>query len=433
MGLTRSLAHTSLPGQLWAQVDCNNFFASCEKLFRPDLAKSPVVVLSSNDGCIIARSPEAKALGIKMGEPHFRIEQYLKDKGVAVFSSNFELYGDISAIVMATLEDVCPDVEQYSVDEAFIPLTGALLANAEEVAGELKARVWRCVGIPVSVGVAPTRTLAKVANHVAKKGAGVVLLRERDAIEDVLAHTPLTEVWGIGSRQARKCWADGIHTALQLVRASDAWIRKVLTVAGLNTANELRGIPSIGEGLAPLVRKSMARSQSFGQKITEKQIVGEAVCTFMARAAEDLRREGLAAKGVGVRIRTSHFDTRIQPYDVYAQQMLLQRSADTSLLQKTALAILDTLFREGQEYAKAGIVLFDLGPAGEQQGSLLTLEEDDSRRKGLMAVMDKINAKHGKAIKFGAEGMDSRAWQAKRAHLSPRYTTNWDELPRVKC
>lgn len=433
MGLTRSLAHTSRPGQLWAQVDCNNFFASCEKLFRPDLANRPVVVLSSNDGCIIARSPEAKALGIKMGEPYFKIEQFLKNKGVAVFSSNFELYGDISARVMATLEDVCPEVEQYSVDEAFIPLAGALLANAEEVARELKARVWRCVGIPVSVGVAPTRTLAKVANHVAKKGAGVVLLREKDAIEEVLEHTPLTEVWGIGTRQARKCWADGIHTALQLVRASDAWIRKVLTVAGLNTVNELRGIPSIGEGLSPVVRKSMARSQSFGKKVTERQVVGEAVCTFMARAAEDLRREGLAAKGVGVRIRTSHFDTRIQPYDVYAQQMLLQRSADTSLLQKTALAILDTLFREGQEYAKAGIVLFDLGPACGQQGSLLTLEENNSRREGLMAVLDQINAKHGKAIKFGAEGMDSSAWQAKRAHLSPRYTTHWDELPRVKC
>lgn len=433
MGLTKTLSRQSSPGQLWGLVDCNNFFASCEKLFRPDLADKPVVVLSSNDGCIIARSAEAKALGIKMGTPFFKIEDFLKANGVTVFSSNFALYGNISSRVMATLEEVCPTLEQYSVDEAFISMSGALLANVEEVAWELKRRTLRNVGIPVSVGIAPTRTLAKIANHLAKKGPGVVILRQDADFGEILAHTPLTEVWGIGPRQMQKCWADGIHTALQLTQARDAWIQQVLTIAGLNTVNELRGIPSVGEGLAPVSRKSIARSQSFGKKVTDRQILGEAICTFIARAAEDLRREGLTTKGLAVYIRTSRYDSRSSTYENRAQKSLLQRTADTNLLQKTALDLLAGIFRPGREYAKAGILFYDLGPAGMQQGNLLTMAQDDSRRRGLMETIDKINAKHGKQIKFGAEGMDDSHWHAQRKYLSPQYTTKWEDLPQVRC
>lgn len=433
MGLTRRFNSMSSPRQLWGLVDCNNFYASCEKLFRPHLADKPVVVLSGNDGCIIARSAEAKALGIKMGEPLFKVADFLKQHGVAIFSSNFELYGNLSSRVMRTLEEVCPEVQQYSVDEAFIPMDGALQVNAEEVAHELKSTVLRNVGIPVSVGVAPTRTLAKIANHMAKKGPGVVIHRHNADFEDILAHTPVTEVWGIGRRQAQKCWADGIHTALHLAQARDSWIKQVLTIAGLNTVNELRGIPSIGETLAPSARKSMMRSQSFGQKVKDIKTLGEAICYFVARAAEDLRKEGLVTASVAVHIRTSRFDTRHETFETNGQKTLLYPCADTGLLQRTALTILDAIFKDGPEYAKAGILFMGLEPAGLQQGSLLVPEAPKERRKDLMTVLDKINAKHKGQLKFGAEGMSTKGWQAKREHLSPRYTTRWEDLPAVKC
>lgn len=433
MGLTRNIASLSKPGQLWGLVDCNNFYASCEKIFRPDLEGKPVVVLSGNDGCIVARSAEAKALGIRMGEPLFKVEQFLKQHDVTIFSSNFALYANISARVMATLEDICPYVQQYSVDEAFIPMTGALQTNAEDVAWELKKRTLRDVAIPVSVAVAPTRTLAKVANHMAKKGTGVVVLRHDADFESILANTPVDDIWGIGRHQAKKCWADGITNALQLVNMRDSWIKQVLTIAGLNTVNELRGIPSIGETLAPTTRKSIVRSQSFGQKVLQKQTLGEAICHFTARAAEDLRREGLVTGNIAVHIRTSRFDTRKQPFEANGQKTLLHPSADTNVLQRAALGILDAIYRDGPEYAKAGIMFCDLSQANKLQGSLLVPDVTLGRSKKLMDVIDKINAKHEGQIKFGAEGMDCKGWQAKQAHLSPKYSTDWTQLPEAKC
>lgn len=433
MGLTRHFASQSTPGQLWGLVDCNNFFASCEKIFRPDLEGKPVVVLSGNDGCIIARSAEAKALGIRMGEPRFKVEGLLKRHRVEVFSTNFKLYHEISHRVMATLESVCPEVQQYSVDEAFIPMQSALQVNAEDVAWELKERTLRHVGVPVSVGVAPTRTLAKVANHMAKKGPGVVVLRHDADFEDVLAHTPITEVWGMGRRQAQKCWADGIHTALQLVRARDTWIRQVLTIAGLNTVNELRGIPSVGETLSPTSRKSMLRSQSFGKKVCDKKTLGEAVCYFVARAAEDLRQERLVTSSVTVFIRTSRFDTRKEVFETSGQKTLLHPCADTAVLQRTALAILDGIYKEGPEYAKAGIMFLGLSSADCQQHSLLAPAQPLERRQKLMAVMDRINAKHGRQLRFGAEGMTTEDWAARQEHLSEQSLTDWDKLPEAKC
>ena len=249
------------PASLWALVDCNNFYASCEKLFRPDLANRPVVVLSNNDGCIVARSAEAKALGIPMGAPEFKLRSRLQELNVAVFSSNYALYGDISARVTRILELCCPQVEPYSIDEAFVRLDAPQRANLPEFCREVRQRVQRWTGIVVSVGVGTTRTLAKIATHVAKKHLayeGVFsLARPVEAIDRVLARTPVEDVWGVGRRQARRLWAEGIRTALHMKHADDIMLRRLLTVTGWRTALELRGVPCLGNETAPVARKTL--------------------------------------------------------------------------------------------------------------------------------------------------------------------------------
>lgn len=417
---------------LWALVDCNNFYASCEKLFRPDLADRPLVVLSNNDGCVVARSREAKALGIPMGEPAFRLRPLLRRNNVAVFSSNYALYGDLSDRVMLTLESVCPHVEQYSIDEAFLRLDGALKANAEELAREARARVGLWTGITVSVGIGPTRTLAKVANHMAKKKSGVCLLNADCA--ETLAGVPVEEVWGIGRRQAAKLRRAGIETALQLRDANEAWIRRHLTVTGWRTCMELRCIPCIGDD-APSPRKTLVSSRSFGTRITEKKHLSEAVATFVARAAERLRAEGLTARGIAVHIRTAQYETGPGCRES-GQSSLPCATADTLVMLKTARKILDAIFQPGFAYAKAGVMLYDLDPASSRQGSLLTLGsvEDEARREALMAAMDAANRKFGRrTVFFAAQGPSDAPWHMRQTRRSPRMTTVWKELAVARC
>ena len=300
------MSSTNCSQPLWALVDCNNFYASCEKLFRPDLAARPVVVLSNNDGCIVARSAEAKALGIPMGEPEFKARPLLQRHKVEVFSSNYALYGDISARVMATLEQLCPHVEQYSIDEAFVRLEGPMAANASDIAEQLRQTVRQWTGMMVSVGVAPTRTLAKVANHLAKKSSGVYVwdsaLAEAAA---VLRAFPVREVWGIGWRQSKKLLEIGVTSAWGLREANDVWLRKFLTISGWKTAMELRGVPCINEEEGPVPRRTLVSSRSFGETVYDLASQEPAVGTFTVRAAERLRRQELVAGGIAVHIRTS--------------------------------------------------------------------------------------------------------------------------------
>ena len=417
---------------LWALVDCNSFYAACEQVFRPDLRGKPVVVLSNNDGCIIARSAEAKKLGIPMGEAYFKVQGFLKARNVAVFSSNFALYGDLSARVMGTLEEICPVVEQYSIDEAFIPMGGASAVNAEEIAAILKDTVYRWTCIPVSVGVGPTKTLAKVANHIAKKHSGVCVLRPNAPFPEILCKIPVEDIWGIGRRQAVKLAVAGITNAWQLAQADDVWLRKNLTVTGWNTALELRGIPAINEGDEPAPRKSVISSRSFGEKIEDKSLLAEAVASFTARAAERMRRAGMLARGIAVHIRTSHFDQR-QQYEQSGQHTFPLGTNDTGLLQREALRILTGIYKPGVAYAKAGVLLYDLIPQG-RLGYLLPTREADPRRMALMAALDGINAKHGRgSLRFGAEGLAGQVWKMRQNNLSPRFTTEWDELPTAWC
>ena len=315
------MSSTNSSRKLWALVDCNNFYASCEKLFRPDLADRPVVVLSNNDGCIVARSQEAKALGIPMGAPEFKVRDLLKEHQVEVFSSNYALYGDISNRVMSVLEELCPQVEQYSIDEAFLGIDGALIPNLPEFCRQIRETVRQWTGITVSIGVGKTRTLAKLANHVAKKHPELhglySLSRPEGQIDRVLSATPVGEIWGVGRRQRLKLLAEGIYTAMDMKNADDIWLRKNLTVTGWHTALELRGIPCIDIDEAPPARRTIVSSRSFGKRVSDLQSLGEAVSSFTVRAAERLRAMELVAGGIAVHIRTSKHEGEV--YDQSAQ------------------------------------------------------------------------------------------------------------------
>ena len=419
------------PARLWGLVDCNNFYASCEKLFRPDLADRPVVVLSNNDGMVIARSPEAKKLGIKMGAVEFRIRKFLREHNVAVFSSNFALYGDISNRVVRTMEAVCPQVEQYSIDEAFVPLDSVMAAQAEDVARSLRETIRQWTGITVGVGIGPTRTLAKVANRIAKLGPGVCVMRQPDPA--VLRRFPVAEIWGVGRRVTRTLHAAGIASAQALAEASDVWLRKKLTVTGWRTAMELRGLQCIGLDDAPVPRKSLIHSRSFGVKITDADKLACVVAAFTARAAERLRAEELKTRSIAVRIASSPFMEGPQ-HDATAQRAFPTGTADTRTLQAAASRIFRDIFKQGPAYCRVGVMFFDLIPADRQQLSLLPGPEDTPKSQALMAALDAVNRKYGKRrLVFGREGFDDTPWAMRQEHRSQRYTSRWDELPTAMC
>ncbi|QCC85101.1 Y-family DNA polymerase [Desulfovibrio desulfuricans] len=434
------------PASLWALVDCNNFYASCEKLFRPDLAARPVVVLSNNDGCIVSRSAEAKALGVPMGAPEFKLRSWLQELNAVVFSSNYTLYGDISARVVGILEQCCQQVEPYSIDEAFMRLDAPQLANLPEFCRDVRQRIQRWTGIAVSVGVGSTRTLAKIATHVAKKHAayeGVFsLVRHEEAIDRVLARTPVEDIWGVGRRQARRLWAEGIRTALHMKNADDVMLRRLLTVTGWRTALELRGIPCLGNETAPVVRKTLMSTRSFAHRIHDKAMLAQALSTFAVRAAARLRGAGLVASGLAVHIRTARpgqAAAHERLYDQTAQCPLPVPTADSQQFIHAALGGLDRIFLHGYAYAKAGVMLYGLERADSMQGSLLALAagedaDGDGRRKRLMRSLDAINGRFGRdTIIFGAQGMGDAPWHMRQEHRSPRMTTCWDELPLARC
>ncbi len=441
-----SLYPTSNPHtDLWALMDCNNFYASCERLFRPDLYKRPIVVLSNNDGCIVARSAEAKALGIPMGEPEFKARTVLKKHNVAVFSSNYALYGDISQRVMAVAESVVPYMEQYSIDEAFLRCSNALEVNALEAAQFLRERVLQWTGIAVSVGLAPTRTLAKLSNHIAKKEQKnnvYIFPTKQEAQTALLAHIDVGDVWGIGRKQAAKLKAYSINTAKDLRDAPDDWLRKKLSITGLRTALELRGFSCISTEQAPTPRHTLISSRSFGTRVYLKEHLAEALSSFTANAAARLRRENLLAKEIAVHIRSSkHAKQYNHPYYNETLHITLpEASNDSTLMIHAVLRALENIFKEGIAYAKAGIMLFDLSSADYRRTNLLCLDmakakEKQERSAKLMKTLDAINARYGKKkLRYAAEGINKNApWRMCQKHLSPKFTTAWDELACAVC
>jgi DNA polymerase V len=419
----------------FALVDCNNFYASCEKLFRPDLKKRPVVVLSNNDGCVVARSREAKALGIEMGVPLFQIQPLIRRHGVVVFSSNYALYADLSARVMSILEAEAPQVEVYSIDEAFLDLSGVANAVALERFGRrLRARVQRCTGITVWVGMATSKTLAKLANHAAKRypaTGGVVDLTDPQRQRRLMALRPVAEVWGIGRRLAQRLRADGIDTALDLARADPKWIRRHYSVVVERTVRELNGESCLAlEELAP-GKKQIICSRSFGQRITTFQEMRAAICQYTSRAAEKLRGEQRLAKMLTLFMRTNRFNRNEPQYLPSSSAELPLPTDDTRELVATAIRLLNASWRDGYRYMKAGIMLSDFYPPGVYQPDLFEHTPPRRDARALMSLLDTIN-RSGKGSIFLASQGTQNHWAMKREHLSPAYTTRWSDLPRVK-
>lgn len=423
------------PMPVFALVDCNNFYASCEKLFRPDLKDTPVVVLSNNDGCVVARSREAKLLGIKMGVPVFQIKAEMQRHGILAFSSNYALYADLSSRVMRTLEEMAPRVEVYSIDEAFLDLTGIESAiSLVEFGQQVRERIGHWIGITVCVGIAPTKTLAKLANHAAKKypaTQGVVDLTNPDRQRRLLALVPVDDVWGVGRRLSKRLNALGIATALDLANASPRAIRDQFSVVLERTIRELNGESCIELEEIPPTKKQIVCSRSFGAKVTHFELLREAVCEYATRATEKLRKEQQQAKVLTVFIRTSPFKDNEPQYSNSASGELLIPSCDTRDFIELANHLLKRIWKDGFRYAKAGVMLSDFYDPGMFQPGLFDDVSTRSNSQQLMSVLDTINQSGAGKVFFTGQGT-KKDWSMKREYLSPAYTTRWDQLPRVK-
>jgi DNA polymerase V len=416
-----------------ALIDCNNFYASCERVFNPKLKNKPIIVLSNNDGMIIARSNETKAVGIKMGEPLFKVQDLVRRYDVQVFSSNYILYGDMSQRVMAILEKFSPDVEIYSIDEAFISLEGFESRGLDKYCRELRKTILKWTGIPVSVGIASTKTLAKLANRFAKKHpdtGGVLNLYDSGDISEYLKATPVEDIWGVGRQYSKMLKGHSYYTALDFTQARDEWIRKKMTVMGLRTAFELRGTPCIEFEHARPAKKSIVSSRSFGKVTDSIQDVKEAVAYFTAVAAAKMRKQKSAAHILQVFLRTNPFKESPQYHKGVLMEFPIAENS-TSTLTAWAMRGVDQIFREGYLYHKVGVMLSGFVRADNSE---LSLFDDADRIKSakVTELMDQINKDHGANTIFCAAAGTKRSWKTKSEKRSPRYTTNWDELPIVR-
>lgn len=419
-----------------ALVDCNNFYASCEKAFNPALKNVPVAVLSNNDGCIIARSAEVKALGVPMGEPYFKCRAALERMGARVFSSNYALYGDMSARVMRTLAGFTPHMEIYSIDEAFLDIS-RLPHSPEATAHQLRRTVLRHTGIPVSVGIGPTKTLAKIANRLSKKtpgSSGVWDVSDPQRAQSALRATDIEDVWGIGRRHSRRLRARGVATAWDFAGMDRNWVKKHMTVVGLQILLELRGQRCHElERRAP-AKKSIVSSRSFGAPVTRLDHLREALSCYVTRAAEKLRRQHGVASQVMVFLQTNKFRLGAPQYSNAESRALETGTCHTPELITTALQTLERIYKPGYAYKKCGVMLSGIEPENGRQLSLLRLPPDHRpRERPLMSALDKVNARWGRDTVYFASTGAERSWAMRREMRSPRYTTAWSELPVVRA
>ena len=443
---------------LYALVDCNNFYASCERVFAPHLIGRPVVVLSNNDGCVIARSDEAKAVGVPMGAPLHEYEAMMKKNGVAVFSSNYALYGDMSARVMRSLNHFTPDVEIYSIDEAFLGLSGFDEAILPDHMQRMRHSIRQWTGIPVSVGIAPTKTLAKLANRIAKKytSNGVYMMTDPDLMPRILGDIEVEDIWGISKRWGARLRQLGIGTALQLQRASPRQVRQALSVIGERIVHELNGHSCLTiEEVQP--KQSIMSSRSFGKMVSDCASLEEAVASYTARAAEKLRRQESRAGGLYVFLRTNRFRKDDPQYSNAAMVGFDEATSDTATLIRAAVTCIRRLYRSGFRYHKTGVMLTDLTTRDGGQMSLLNTNpnRDETRhaQDQRMVVLDQINSKMGQGTLFHAtEGITPQGktrqhhgqhhlgrriqgqdrWRMRAQFKSPAYTTRWSDLAQVK-
>ncbi|WP_433589612.1 translesion error-prone DNA polymerase V subunit UmuC [Pseudomonas koreensis] len=414
-------------------IDCNSFYASCERVFRPDLAKVPIVVLSNNDGCVIARSYDAKPY-VKMGEPYFQIKHKLKQHGIIPFSSNYALYGDMSERVMTLIESMVPSVEVYSIDEAFVDLTG--ITDLDGLGRQIRSQVLRCAGIPVGVGIAQTKTLAKLANHTAKRlqaqTGGVVNICDPIKRDWVLRNTDVAEVWGVGRRMKAHLDTMGIKSAMDLAKADPWTLRKNFSVVIEKTARELAGTPCLELEEPDPPKQEICCSRMFGTRLTELAPIKEAVATYMMRASEKLRAQNSLCKKVRVSIRTGMFNPEEAKYANGVVIDMPYPTDDVRLLTKAAVDALDRVYRPGFKYSKAEVLLLNLCQPGEYTDDLFAASQPIESTK-VMAVLDQINERWGRGTLRAASVPGNPEWAMRREMMSQSYTTRLDQLWTVSC
>ncbi len=426
----RSRFNTELVVTVYGLVDCNNFYVSCERVFNPKLEGRPTIVLSSNDGCAIALSSEAKEMGIKMAQPLFQIKDLVKKNDVQVLSANFHLYSDMSNRFVQVLADTTPKIQKYSIDECFLDITG-LTGDLVDFGNQLCAKILKWTGLPVSVGIAETKTLAKIANRIAKKSektnvVNLVVPRWRTKALEI---TDVGDVWGIGKQFKRKLNRNHIRTAQDLIHQPDGWIRKEMGVGGLKTVRELRGVDCIGFDDLPEPKQTTMVSRSFGLSISDLDVLINAVTVFASSAAEDIRRAGLVSSAVSVFIETNRFSN--DPQYAPSQSMELSPATNnTKHIVGAAIKGLKKIYMEDFEYKKAGVMLLDLNDAKYAPQTLF--DKPDPKADILIKAFDKINRQQGPgAINFGTAGLPA-AWHPNSVRKSPLYTTVWGDIPEVK-
>jgi DNA polymerase V len=419
---------------MFALVDCNNFYASCERLFQPDLIGKPIVVLSNNDGAVIARSNEAKALGIPMGAVAYQYEKFFIENGVSVFSANFALYGDMSSRVMRLLQEYTPELEIYSIDEAFLKLVGFEYFDLHQYGFEIQQRVRTWSGIPVCIGIAPTKSLAKVANRIAKKypkhtSNSYVIDTEEKRVK-ALKWLKIEDVWGIGRKHAVRLREVGVQTAYDFTQINDAWVRRNLSVVGLRLKLDLQGIPVLDlEDVKS--RKNISTTRSFERNLVEYQDVKERVTTFAVSCAEKLRRQNSCCTSVMVFIHTNSHRSELEQYSNSVIVKMPFPTSSSIEIAKFACDGLELIFRKGFQYKKAGVIIMDFKPQNEIQLNLFN--NSNPKHYALMKVIDKVNKEFGQQkIKLASQDQ-KRVWKMKQERLSPRYTTKLSDIITVKC
>ena len=415
---------------MFGLVDCNNFYASCERVFNPSLNGKPIVVLSNNDGCVIARSNEAKLLGIKMGVPAYQIKELVNTHGVTVFSSNYTLYGDMSGRVMLMLTELAPEIEVYSIDEAFLNLEG--IQDLQTLGSEIVREVTRGTGIPVSAGIAPTKTLAKVANKFAKKYPAynrLCIIDTEDKRTKALQLTDIGDVWGIGRRQAAKLEKRGVKTAYDFTKLPGSWVRKNMTVTGERTWKELRGTSCIDMETAPPAKKQICTSRSFGKMVEDIGTMSEAIATHASTCSKKLRQQKSYAMSLMVFIHTNNFREDLPQYWKNTIIKLPVPTNDTLEIVHYALEGLKSIFMPGFQYKKAGIIITEITTSA-QLGLFDTVNRE--KREKLMQAIDKVNGEHRHLVKLAVQG-NGRDWKLKQEQLSMRYTTDINEILTINC
>lgn len=419
---------------MFALVDCNNFYASCERVFRPNLRTEPIVVLSNNDGCVIARSNEAKALGVPMGAPAFKHREMFRANKINVFSSNFALYGDMSNRVMNILSTFTPDIEIYSVDEAFLNLAGFEFFNLTDYGHEINKKVTKHTGISISVGIAPTKSLTKVAGRIAKKfpkeTKGVYVIDTEEKRIKALKWVKVGDVWGIGGRHAKRLKAKGVNTAYEFTQLSEAWVRKHMAVVGVRLKRDLEGIPTLK--MEDVKRKkSIATTRTFEKNHTDIADIKERVSTFAVTCAEKLRKQKTCSNAVMVFVHTNGYRKELEQY---SRNIIVKTDYPTNSsidIVKYAVKGLKAIYKEGYQYKKAGVIVMDLTPENEHQLNLFIHE--NPKHKALMKVVDQLNQTIGqKKLKLACQDL-GRTWKMNQEKLSPRYTTRLDEVITIKA